>query len=77
MNIITLFCEIDDFFLEYERCIAPQGLPKAPPMETRGRRRQMHPGEVMTLLIALHQSGYRTFMHFKINKNRTEKMETG
>ena len=64
MNIITLFCEIDDFFLASERWIAPQCLAKAPPMETRGRPRQMHPSEVMTLLIAFHQSGYRTFKHF-------------
>ena len=64
MNIITLFCEIDDFFLAYEKWISTQCLPEMPPMETRGRPRNLHPSEVMTLLIAFHQSNYRTFKHF-------------
>ena len=61
MNIITLFCKIDDFFLAYEKWMAPQCLPESPPIETRGRPRNLHPSEVMTLLIAFHQSNYRTF----------------
>lgn len=67
MNIITLFCEIDDFFLAYERWMAPQCLPEASPRETRGRPRRLYPSEVMTLLIAFHQSGYRTLKHFHEN----------
>ena len=65
MNIITLFCEIDDFFLAYEKWMATQcRFPKEIPSETRGRRRNLHPSEVMTLLIAFHESGYRTLKHF-------------
>ena len=64
MNIITLFCEIDDFFLAHEKRQATQSLPRATPLETRGRPRRLHPSEVMTLLIAFHESGYRTFKHF-------------
>ena len=64
MNIITLFCKIDDFFLGYEKWQATQCLPKETPSETRGRRRSLHPSEVMTLLIAFHQSNYRTLKHF-------------
>ena len=64
MNIITLFCEIDDFFLAYEKWQATQSLPRATLLETRGRPRRLHPSEVMTLLIAFHESGYRTFKHF-------------
>ena len=64
MNIITLFCEVHDFFLHYEKWVSTQCLPKTPPMETRGRPRKLHPSEVMTILIAFHQSGYRTFKHF-------------
>ena len=33
MNIITLFCEIDDFFLAYEKWQATQSLPRATPLE--------------------------------------------
>ena len=64
MGIVSLFCEIDDFFLEYEKCKSTHCLPERTPIETRGRRRQLHPSEVMTILIAFHQSGYRTFKHF-------------
>lgn len=65
MDILTLFCEIDDFFLAYEKWMATHCLPKeTTPVETRGRRRSLHPSEVMTLLIAFHQSGYRTLKHF-------------
>ena len=64
MNILTLFCEIDDFFLLYEKWQTTHCLPKETLPETRGRPRKLHPSEVMTLLIAFHQSGYRTFKHF-------------
>ena len=64
MNIITLFCNIDDFFLAYEKWQATHCLPETTPQETRGRPRQLHPSEVMTILIAFHQSGYRMFKHF-------------
>ena len=67
MNIITLFCKIDDFFLAYEKWQATQCLPKETPSETRGRRRSLHPSEVMTLLIAFHQSNYRTLKIFISN----------
>ncbi len=64
MNIITLFCEIDGFFLAYEKWGATHCLPETTSMETRGRPRSLHPSEVMTILIAFHQSNYRTFKHF-------------
>ena len=64
MSILTLFCEIDDFFLAYEAWKAKQCLPKTTPLATRGCPRKLHQSEVMTLLIAFHQSGYRTFKHF-------------
>ena len=64
MPIVSLFCKIDDFFLEYETWKSTQCLPEATPIETRGRRRKLHPSEVMTILIAFHQSNYRTFKHF-------------
>ena len=51
MNIITLFCNIDDFFLAYEKWQATHCLPEATPQETRGRPRHLHPSEVMTILI--------------------------
>ena len=57
MCIVSLFCEVHDFFLAYEKWQALRCLPKQTPSERRGRRRRLHPSEVMTLLIAFHQSG--------------------
>ncbi len=64
MGIVSLFCNVDDFFLAYEAHLAPRSLDDGPPTETRGCPRSLHSSEVMTLLIAFHQSGYRTFKHF-------------
>ena len=64
MSIVALFCRTDDFFLAYEAHLAPHSLEDGKPTETRGRPRSLHPSEVMTILIAFHQSGYRTFKHF-------------
>lgn len=61
MSIISLFCEVDDFFLAFEKYRLAHQLPAREPTEKRGRPRTLHPSEVMTLLINFHQSGYRTF----------------
>lgn len=63
MSIVSLFCEIHDFFMTYEPDVSTRCEPDIPP-EPRGRPRRLHPSEVMTILIAFHQSGYRTFKHF-------------
>ena len=64
MCIVSLFCEIDDFFLMYEAEVSKHCLPSEAAAETRGRPRGLHPSEVMTILIAFQQSNYRTFKHF-------------
>ena len=64
MSIVSLFCEIDDFFLEYEAHLSSRCLPSEASAETRGHPRRLHPSEVMTIIIAFQQSNYRTFKHF-------------
>ena len=64
MRIVSVFCKIDDFFLDYEAYVSKHCLPRETGCETRGRPRHLHPSEVMTILIAFHQSNYRTFKHF-------------
>ena len=44
--------------------MASRSLADGNPTETRERPRSLHPSEVMTILIAFHQSNYRTFKHF-------------
>ena len=45
MEIIALFCEIDDFFLAYEKWQTRHRLPEVPP-ETRGRPRRLHASDM-------------------------------
>ena len=65
MNIIPLFCEIDDCFLVYEKQRFPTDLSEIPDVsKKRGRPRSLHTSEMMTILIAFQQSQYRTLKHF-------------
>ena len=62
MDMITLFCEIDDFFLAYEQYQAQHQLPQIPETRnTRGRPRSLCPSEVMTILVHFHQKQYKNF----------------
>ena len=65
MNIIPLFCEIDDCFLAFEKQkLRTELLERPDALKKRGHPRRLHISEVMTLLIAFHQSQYRTLKHF-------------
>ena len=63
MPIISLFSEIDDFFLAFEKQMMPQSLPVSDPAKKRRRTRRLHTSEVMTILVDFHQSRYRSFKH--------------
>ena len=68
MHIVSLFCEIDDFFLAFEKYQAHHQLPGTSSPEKRGRPRTMHPSEVMTILVNFHQSGYQTFRDYYLKE---------
>ena len=59
MSILELFCSVDDFWQQF----APQWQQELLTSGQRQRIRltQMHPSEIMTILILFHQSHYRTF----------------
>lgn len=59
MSILELFCSVDDFWQQF----APnwQGALLASGQRQRLRPTQMHPSEMMTIIILFHQSHYRTF----------------
>ena len=67
MNILPLFCEIDDFFLAFEKYQAQRVFPGTV-REKRGRPRRLHPSEVMTILVNFHQSKYRTFKDYYLKE---------
>jgi hypothetical protein len=59
MSILDLFCSVDDFW----QAFAPQWQQA---LLTSGQRRRLratalHPSEIMSIVIAFHQSHYRTF----------------
>ena len=56
MSIVSLFCEIDDFFLTLMKSQVEYRLEEEiKPLETRRRPRSLHPSEIMMLLINFHQ----------------------
>ncbi|KAM3111691.1 IS982 family transposase [Phormidesmis sp. 146-33] len=63
MDLTTIFWEVDDFCEQFERAWSCQAqLPAAG--GTRHYRSRMRFSEVMTILIAFHGSGMRTFKDF-------------
>ena len=62
MDWETLFCDVDDFCLIMEPLLRQRQL--ASGQRRRNRKGRMTASEVMTILIAFHQSHCRTFKHF-------------
>ena len=62
MDIVALFCDLDDFYQTF----APAWQQHLLPAPGRHRRRPscLSLSEIMTLVIAFHDSDYRTFKHF-------------
>jgi len=65
-DIITLFCNVDDFNLEFEpefiKNLLEDGTKK------RIRKSKLNLSEVMTIIIWFHMSGYRTFKDYYIKE---------
>ena len=58
MSLLELFCDVDDFWLDFEPQWKASRLAAGKQRERAG---QLYPSEVMTILIHFHQSHYRTF----------------
>jgi len=58
MSLLELFCDVDDFMLNFEAQWKASQLQASKQRERVG---QLCPSEVMTILIHFHQSHYRTF----------------
>ena len=62
MNLIALFCSIDDFWKtfknEWEKHLIGTGKSK------RGPESRLSISEMLTIVVLFHQSNYRTFKHF-------------
>jgi len=65
MSVIELFCKVDDFCQTFQPAFE-SGL-IASGTKHRTRERGLCMSEIMTILIAFHSSGYRTFKAFYID----------
>ena len=64
-SLEELFCQVDDFCQSFEPVWQRQLLSTG--MKTRHRKRALALSEIMTILIAFHQSHYRNFKHYYLN----------
>jgi hypothetical protein len=62
MDIVTIFCDIDDFCRSFLAAGHPQ-LPSSSAPK-KHRHSSLNLSEVMTLLVWFHASHYRTFKHY-------------
>lgn len=60
MDIVTLFCDVDDFCEEYEAKAQERLADKT----RRNRKYRLSKSEIMTILIYFHASNYRNFKHY-------------
>jgi len=62
MEIIALFCDIDDFCLQFEPVWQRHRIHEG--SRQRWRAQRLCLSEVRTLVVSFHQSGYRTFKEY-------------
>ncbi len=65
MDILPVFCDIDDFCLLFEPTWRHRQLPAAP--RQRHRAASLSLSEVMTIIVLFHASGYRNFKTFYLD----------
>ena len=61
-NLLSLFCHVDDFCHYFEPAHKAKQLPADKPQ--RNRPRSLCSSEILTIMIAFHQSGFRNFKTF-------------
>jgi len=65
MDILSLFCEIDDFCKVFERLSAARALTDG---KKRNRTTRLSLSEVMTILVLYHASGYKNLKAFYLEE---------
>jgi len=63
--IVEIFCDIDEFYKNYERESAKKFFPLA--KDKRQRKTELSESEMMTIMILFHLSHYRTFKDFYLD----------
>src|SRR5689334_9344632 len=65
MDILSLFCEIDDFCKVFEKLYQPRALGNG---RQRRRATRLSLSEVMTLLVMYHASGYKNLKAYYLEQ---------
>jgi len=64
LDLTQIFCDVDDFYREFEQ-FCERSVPRLPSDgESKSYQSRLSISEVMTIVIAFHGSGYRTFKDF-------------
>ena len=63
LDLTQIFCDVDDFYIAFETA-CNQTLPLPSDGEAKPYRSRLRLSEVMTIVIAFHGSGFRTFKDF-------------
>jgi hypothetical protein len=66
MDILPLFCEIDDFLKVFGKLYQPRALPNG--KRRRRRATRLSQSEVMTILVLYHASGYKNLKAFYVEE---------
>ena len=66
MDIVALFCDLDDFYQAFAATWQKHLLPT--PGRQRRRSCRFSASEIMTLLVAFQTSPYRNFKHFYLDQ---------
>lgn len=66
MDIVTIFCEIDDFCAKFEPVFRQKLI--ADKVRQRNRAMKMQLSEVLTIIVYFHSSGYRNFKTYYLEQ---------
>ena len=63
LDITQIFCDVDDFCQQWQQhCSTQKQLPST--LKQKNSKSRMSLSEIMTIVIAFHGSGFRTFKDF-------------
>lgn len=68
LDLTQIFCDVDDFYCKFERLCERNSARLPYQGQAKGYQSRLSISEVMTIVIAFHGSGYRTFKDFYTNK---------
>jgi hypothetical protein len=63
-KVTEIFCEIDNFMLEYDNVIKKAGIETTKSIKLRKRKFKMSDSEVMTIMVIFHLKSYRNLKHY-------------